>query len=211
MLSGAKEFGGNGKWAVIFWGQLLEHNESTICSHHYYFFFFHCVIFCWMKRIQFQCFYFHSMKLLIFMYKNQSNSNMFVFFLSYFLQFVGNCVTRLNETTVVFSSLPVLEDPENYNITTIILMDHYQLVVKNESHSFTYVADPTFENFTDGIKKQVNKLINAKVILLRDDCYSLCPWCMCGIFPFFHKPLTYNEQLFGIIFKILECLTPARW
>ncbi|XP_015130710.3 plexin-B2 isoform X1 [Gallus gallus] len=76
--------------------------------------------------------------------------------------FVGNCVTRLNETTVVFSSLPVLEDPENYNITTIILMDHYQLVVKNESHSFTYVADPTFENFTDGIKKQVNKLINAK-------------------------------------------------
>uniref|UniRef100_A0A8C3JE50 Plexin-B2 n=1 Tax=Calidris pygmaea TaxID=425635 RepID=A0A8C3JE50_9CHAR len=71
-------------------------------------------------------------------------------------------VTRLNETTVVFSSPPVLEDPENYNITTIILMDHYHLVVKNESHSFAYVADPTFENFTDGIKKQVNKLINAK-------------------------------------------------
>uniref|UniRef100_A0A8C0BYU7 Plexin-B2 n=1 Tax=Buteo japonicus TaxID=224669 RepID=A0A8C0BYU7_9AVES len=71
-------------------------------------------------------------------------------------------VTRLNETTVVFSSPPILEDPENYNITTIILMDHYHLVVKNESHSFAYVADPTFENFTDGIKKQVNKLINAK-------------------------------------------------
>uniref|UniRef100_A0A8C3LXN1 Plexin-B2 n=1 Tax=Chrysolophus pictus TaxID=9089 RepID=A0A8C3LXN1_CHRPC len=96
-----------------------------------------------------------------FMYKNQSNFNMFMFF-SCFLQFVGNCVMRLNETTVVFSSLPILEDPENYNITTIIQMDHYQLVVKNESHSFTYVADPTFENFTDGIKKQVNKLINAK-------------------------------------------------
>ncbi|XP_032867347.1 plexin-B2 [Tyto alba] len=76
--------------------------------------------------------------------------------------FVGKLVTRLNETTVVFSSPPILEDPENYNITTIILMDHYHLVVKNESHSFAYVADPTFENFTDGIKKQVNKLINAK-------------------------------------------------
>uniref|UniRef100_A0A8B9F9Y7 Plexin-B2 n=1 Tax=Amazona collaria TaxID=241587 RepID=A0A8B9F9Y7_9PSIT len=81
---------------------------------------------------------------------------------SCFLQFEGKLVKRLNETTVVFSSPPILEDPENYNITTIILMDHYHLVVKNESHSFTYVADPTFENFTDGIKKQVNKLINAK-------------------------------------------------
>uniref|UniRef100_A0A8B9FA04 Plexin-B2 n=1 Tax=Amazona collaria TaxID=241587 RepID=A0A8B9FA04_9PSIT len=77
-------------------------------------------------------------------------------------RFEGKLVKRLNETTVVFSSPPILEDPENYNITTIILMDHYHLVVKNESHSFTYVADPTFENFTDGIKKQVNKLINAK-------------------------------------------------
>ncbi|XP_014819489.1 PREDICTED: plexin-B2 [Calidris pugnax] len=77
-------------------------------------------------------------------------------------RFDGKLVTRLNETTVVFSSPPILEDPENYNITTIILMDHYHLVVKNESHSFAYVADPTFENFTDGIKKQVNKLINAK-------------------------------------------------
>uniref|UniRef100_A0A8B9C8W9 Plexin-B2 n=1 Tax=Anser brachyrhynchus TaxID=132585 RepID=A0A8B9C8W9_9AVES len=77
-------------------------------------------------------------------------------------KFHGRSVTRLNETTVIFSSPPILEDPENYNITTIILMDHYHLVVKNESHSFAYVADPTFENFTDGIKKQVNKLINAK-------------------------------------------------
>ncbi|NXU84730.1 PLXB2 protein, partial [Xiphorhynchus elegans] len=77
-------------------------------------------------------------------------------------RFSGKLVTRLNETTVVFSTPPILEDPENYNITTVILMDHYELVVKNESHSFAYVADPTFENFTDGIKKQVNKLINAK-------------------------------------------------
>uniref|UniRef100_A0A8C0BYT7 Plexin-B2 n=1 Tax=Buteo japonicus TaxID=224669 RepID=A0A8C0BYT7_9AVES len=94
--------------------------------------------------------------------RNKSNYKMCMFFLSCFLQFDGKLVTRLNETTVVFSSPPILEDPENYNITTIILMDHYHLVVKNESHSFAYVADPTFENFTDGIKKQVNKLINAK-------------------------------------------------
>lgn len=97
------------------------------------------------------------------------------FFLSCFLQFYGKVVTRLNETTVVFSSPPILEDPENYNITTIILMDHYKLVVKNESHSFAYVADPTFENFTDGIKKQVNKLINAKVNLLKVGGCSFCP------------------------------------
>ncbi|KAM6306906.1 LOW QUALITY PROTEIN: plexin-B2-like [Podargus strigoides] len=77
-------------------------------------------------------------------------------------RFDGKLVSRLNETTVVFSSPPILEDPENYKITTTILMDHYHLVVKNESHSFAYVADPTFETFTDGIKKQVNKLINAK-------------------------------------------------
>ncbi|NXA47653.1 PLXB2 protein, partial [Nothocercus julius] len=77
-------------------------------------------------------------------------------------RFEGKLVTNLSATTVVFSSPPILEDPENYNITTIILMDHHQLVVKNESHSFAYVADPTFENFTDGIKKQVNKLIHAK-------------------------------------------------
>ncbi|XP_025936353.1 plexin-B2 isoform X2 [Apteryx rowi] len=77
-------------------------------------------------------------------------------------RFDGKLVTNLSATTVVFSSPPILEDPENYNITTIILMDHYHLVVKNESHSFAYVADPTFENFTDGVKKQVNKLIHAK-------------------------------------------------
>ncbi|NWJ10312.1 PLXB2 protein, partial [Crypturellus undulatus] len=77
-------------------------------------------------------------------------------------RFEGKLVTNLSATTVVFSSPPILEDPENYNITTIILMDHHQLIVKNESHSFAYVADPTFENFTDGIKKQVNKLIHAK-------------------------------------------------
>lgn len=98
---------------------------------------------------------------------------------SCFLQFDGKLVIRLNETTVVFSSPPILEDPENYNITTIILMDHYNLVVKNESHSFAYVADPTFENFTDGIKKQVNKLINAKVV-----AHSFLGVCMDFSLPF---------------------------
>lgn len=122
---------------------------------------------------------------------------MCMFFLSCFLQFDGKLVTRLNESTVVFSSPPILEDPENYNITTIILMDHYHLVVKNESHSFAYVADPTFENFTDGIKKQVNKLINAKVNLSGNGGCSFCPWSTYGIFPSFLEPLTavwYHTQ-----------------
>lgn len=131
------------------------------------------------------------------MYRNESNYKIYMFFLSCFLQFYGKDVTRLNETTVVFSSPPILEDPENYNITTIILMDHYNLVVKNESHSFAYVADPTFENFTDGIKKQVNKLINAKVNLSRGDGCSVCPWSIYGIFPSLLEPLTavrYHTQ-----------------
>lgn len=133
---------------------------------------------------------------------------MCMFFLSCFLQFDGKLVTRLNETTVVFSSPPILEDPENYNITTIILMDHYHLAVKNESHSFAYVADPTFENFTDGIKKQVNKLINAKVNLSRGSCCSFCPWKMYGIFLSFLKHLPavwYCTSTVGMPF------TSARW
>ncbi|XP_019399008.1 PREDICTED: plexin-B2 [Crocodylus porosus] len=77
-------------------------------------------------------------------------------------EFKGDLVTRINETTIVFSSLPIIEDPENYNITTLIKMDGYDLLVKIDNIPFSYVADPTFENFTDGIKKQVNKLIHAK-------------------------------------------------
>lgn len=38
--------------------------------------------------------------------------------------------------------------------------------------SFQYVADPTFENFTDGVKKQVNKLIHAKVNGLNEQILS---------------------------------------
>lgn len=90
-------------------------------------------------------------------------------------------------------------------------MDHYHLVVKNESHSFAYVADPTFENFTDGIKKQVNKLINAKVNPPRDGGCSFCPWSVYGIFPFFHRPLTYDEQLLGSISKMLSRVPYLCW
>uniref|UniRef100_A0A452H9Y6 Uncharacterized protein n=1 Tax=Gopherus agassizii TaxID=38772 RepID=A0A452H9Y6_9SAUR len=72
-------------------------------------------------------------------------------------------ITKINESTIVFSSPPILEDPENYRITTLIKMDGCSLVLNAENNDpFKYVADPTFENFTDGIKKQVNKLIHAK-------------------------------------------------
>uniref|UniRef100_A0A8C3IBY4 Plexin B2 n=1 Tax=Chrysemys picta bellii TaxID=8478 RepID=A0A8C3IBY4_CHRPI len=75
--------------------------------------------------------------------------------------YVGN-IAKINESTIVFSSPPILEDPENYRITTLIKMDGYSFVLNADNDLFKYVADPTFENFTDGIKKQVNKLIHAK-------------------------------------------------
>uniref|UniRef100_A0A8C3S3G2 Plexin B2 n=1 Tax=Chelydra serpentina TaxID=8475 RepID=A0A8C3S3G2_CHESE len=78
-------------------------------------------------------------------------------------KFEGKDIAKINESTIVFSSPPILEDPENYRITTLIKMDGYNLVLNTENNDpFKYVADPTFENFTDGIKKQVNKLIHAK-------------------------------------------------
>ncbi|XP_067420426.1 plexin-B2 isoform X2 [Emydura macquarii macquarii] len=78
-------------------------------------------------------------------------------------KFEGKDITKINETTIVFSSPPILEDPESFKITTLIKMDGYNLVLSTENNDpFKYVADPTFENFTDGIKKQVNKLIHAK-------------------------------------------------
>ncbi|XP_060633753.2 plexin-B2 [Anolis sagrei] len=72
-------------------------------------------------------------------------------------KFEGQTISKLNDTAIVFLSPPVLEDPENYRIAILIKMDGH--VVERD---FQYVADPTFENFTDGIKKQVNKLIHAK-------------------------------------------------
>uniref|UniRef100_A0A8C3I8V6 Plexin B2 n=1 Tax=Chrysemys picta bellii TaxID=8478 RepID=A0A8C3I8V6_CHRPI len=76
--------------------------------------------------------------------------------------FLGKDIAKINESTIVFSSPPILEDPENYRITTLIKMDGYSFVLNADNDLFKYVADPTFENFTDGIKKQVNKLIHAK-------------------------------------------------
>ncbi|XP_062990148.1 plexin-B2 isoform X2 [Elgaria multicarinata webbii] len=73
------------------------------------------------------------------------------------LKFEGKTISKINDTAMVFLSPPVLEDPENYIIALFIKMD-YHTVEKD----FQYVADPTFENFTDGVKKQVNKLIHAK-------------------------------------------------
>uniref|UniRef100_A0A8C8RV06 Plexin B2 n=1 Tax=Pelusios castaneus TaxID=367368 RepID=A0A8C8RV06_9SAUR len=78
-------------------------------------------------------------------------------------EFEGKKISKINDTTIIFSSPPILEDPENFIITTIIKMDGYSLVLSTKNNdTFKYVADPTFENFTDGIKKQVNKLIHAK-------------------------------------------------
>ncbi|XP_044279378.1 plexin-B2 isoform X2 [Varanus komodoensis] len=72
-------------------------------------------------------------------------------------KFEGKTVSKINDTAMVFLSPPVLDDPENYRIAILIKMDGHTV-----QRDFQYVADPTFENFTDGIKKQVNKLIHAK-------------------------------------------------
>ncbi|XP_053109214.1 plexin-B2 isoform X2 [Hemicordylus capensis] len=73
-------------------------------------------------------------------------------------KFEGKDISKINDTAITFLSPPVLEDPENYRIIIHIKMDGFEV----ESTEFQYVADPTFENFTDGVKKQVNKLIHAK-------------------------------------------------
>ncbi|KAG8142822.1 hypothetical protein E2320_006012, partial [Naja naja] len=72
--------------------------------------------------------------------------------------FEGKTISKINDTALVFLSPPVLEDPELYQIFILIKMDGHVV----ERQDFQYVADPTFENFTDGVKKQVNKLIHAK-------------------------------------------------
>ncbi|XP_028934545.1 plexin-B2 [Ornithorhynchus anatinus] len=75
---------------------------------------------------------------------------------------VGTNVTRYSDTKIVFLSPPLPEYSEPYNITTLLQMDGHRVPLKTDSSTFEYVPDPTFENFTDGIKKQVNKLIHAK-------------------------------------------------
>lgn len=68
-----------------------------------------------------------------------------------------------NDSKVVFSSPAVPEEPEAYNLTALIQMDGHRALLRTEAGAFEYVADPTFENFTGGVKKQVNKLIHARV------------------------------------------------
>ncbi|XP_062930807.1 plexin-B2 isoform X2 [Cynocephalus volans] len=67
-----------------------------------------------------------------------------------------------NDTKVVFLSPAVPEEPEAYNLTALIQMDGHSALLRTEAGAFEYVPDPTFENFTGGVKKQVNKLIHAR-------------------------------------------------
>ncbi|XP_023365097.1 plexin-B2 isoform X3 [Otolemur garnettii] len=67
-----------------------------------------------------------------------------------------------NDTKVVFLSPAVPEEPEAYNLTALIQMDGHRALLRTEAGTFEYVPDPTFENFTGGVKKQVNKLIHAR-------------------------------------------------
>ncbi|XP_070267445.1 plexin-B2 [Myotis yumanensis] len=75
---------------------------------------------------------------------------------------VGTAYTRHNDSRVVFLSPAVPEDPEAYNLTALIQMDGHRVLLRTEAGAFEYVADPTFKNFTGGVKKQVNKLIHAQ-------------------------------------------------
>lgn len=79
------------------------------------------------------------------------------------LQVVGTEYVFYNDSKVVFSSPAVPEEPEAYNLTALIQMDGHRALLRTEAGAFEYVADPTFENFTGGVKKQVNKLIHARV------------------------------------------------
>lgn len=78
-------------------------------------------------------------------------------------QVVGTEYEFHNDTKVVFLSPAVPEEPEAYNLTALIQMDGHRALLRTEAGAFEYVADPTFENFTGGVKKQVNKLIHARV------------------------------------------------
>ncbi|XP_036134142.1 plexin-B2 [Molossus molossus] len=75
---------------------------------------------------------------------------------------VGTEYTRYNDSRVVFLSPAVPEEPEAYNLTALIQMDGHRALLRTEAGAFEYVADPTFKNFTGGVKKQVNKLIHAQ-------------------------------------------------
>ncbi|KAM9311722.1 plexin-B2 [Gastrophryne carolinensis] len=69
---------------------------------------------------------------------------------------------RVNDTEIVFSSPQVPEQYLNSEVIAVIIMDGYKKHLQTSDRSFSYIPDPTFDNFTDGIVKQVSKLINAK-------------------------------------------------
>ncbi|XP_053321485.1 plexin-B2 [Spea bombifrons] len=69
---------------------------------------------------------------------------------------------KVSDTVLIFSSPSVPENYLNSEVITVIKMDRFESPLQTGELSFNYVPDPTFENFTDGIKKQVNNLINAK-------------------------------------------------
>ncbi|KAM3925322.1 plexin-B2 [Leptodactylus fuscus] len=69
---------------------------------------------------------------------------------------------KVNDTVIIFSSPQVPESHLNSEVTVRIKMDGYVTSLETTELSFNYLNDPTFDNFTDGIKKQVNNLINAK-------------------------------------------------
>lgn len=75
---------------------------------------------------------------------------------------VGTEYTFYNDSRVVFLSPAVPEEPEAYNLTALIQMDGHRVLLRSDAGAFEYVADPTFKNFTGGVKKQVNKLIHAQ-------------------------------------------------
>ncbi|XP_073475857.1 plexin-B2 [Aquarana catesbeiana] len=69
---------------------------------------------------------------------------------------------RVNDTVIIFSSPQVLEHHLNSEVICRIKMDGFETPLQTAELSFNYIPDPTFDNFTDGILKQVNNLINAK-------------------------------------------------
>ncbi|KAG8577428.1 hypothetical protein GDO81_010173 [Engystomops pustulosus] len=69
---------------------------------------------------------------------------------------------KVNDSVIIFSSPQVPENYLNSEVTVMIKMDGFVTHLHTTELSFNYLLDPTFENFTDGIKKQVNNFINAK-------------------------------------------------
>ncbi|XP_063783225.1 plexin-B2 [Pseudophryne corroboree] len=69
---------------------------------------------------------------------------------------------RVNDSVIIFTSPKVPEHYQNSKVISVIKMDGFETPLQTTDLSFNYVNDPTFDNFTDGIKKQVNNLINAK-------------------------------------------------